>query len=307
MPGRVHQNDAPALSLASSIAAGDSVIPVNQSISGVETPISYVINSGGANEEIVTLTSKNTSTSPSQFEDVVRGCDGTADQAHSSGEVLTHEATARDFVDRSAVHASMFAPSQLDVFADFREDAANADGYVTASGHTMTVEQGGWSITNGVLKNDGSGAPDIITIPFSPSSNFWTVVSDFVAANDKGYSGGVIIQWLDSSNYQYFTWKDGSVGSNAKNGMSINRVSSGSLSEKAVFNASGGIRNSPVRVTSRFIIDAGARYTNDRVHMTSPYIFEGTRIGNENGSTSKIGFVAHEPNALYHNITAFQS
>jgi hypothetical protein len=86
---------------------------VNQSITGVETPISYTINSGGANEEIVTLVDKNTSTSPSQFENCVRGCDGTADQSHSSGEVLTHEITARDFVT-----PRQFAFSGEDMWAD---------------------------------------------------------------------------------------------------------------------------------------------------------------------------------------------
>jgi len=120
MPGRIHQNDAPALSLASSIAAGDTTIPVNESISSVETPISYVINSGGANEEIVTLTTKNTGTSPSQFEDVVRGCDGTADQSHSSGEVLTHEATARDLVDSDFAYSEMGSPGRLEVAESFR-------------------------------------------------------------------------------------------------------------------------------------------------------------------------------------------
>lgn len=68
MPGRVHQNDAPALSLASSLAAGATTIPVNQSITGVETPISYTINSGGANQEIVTLVDKNTSTTGTSAE-----------------------------------------------------------------------------------------------------------------------------------------------------------------------------------------------------------------------------------------------
>jgi len=194
MPGRVHQNDAPSLSLASSLAAGATNIPVNQSITGVETPISYVINSGGANEEIVTLTSKNTSTSPSQFEDVVRGCDGTADQSHSSGEVLTHEATARDLVDKRNLHSQIQPPSsRLIAFADFDvPDQTGVDGFQIASGQTLTVQQGGADIVNGSLQPTASRTIITITLP-SAFSSF--VLKCRQAATTQSIHTGLIYQF----------------------------------------------------------------------------------------------------------------
>jgi hypothetical protein len=207
MPGRLHQNDAPSLTLSSGINAGDTTIPVSESISGVETPISYTINSGGANEEIVTLTTKNTSTSPSQFEDVVRGCDGTADQSHSSGEVLTHEATARDFVDKAVLQSQIQKPSsRLAAFDDFRRPdgsvgslksdqswSLNGGGSASISGNLLSVSSNGngpqtitWPTSNGFLRQQslmyavGSSTVGLIWA-YQDASNYVAVTSDNVA------------------------------------------------------------------------------------------------------------------------------
>lgn len=150
MPGRIHQNGAPALSLASDVSSNSKTFPVNQSIENVETPISYTISSGTSNEEIVTLVDKNTSAS--QFEGVVRGCDGTSAKPHASGEVLTHEATARDFVDKNVVHSQLYAENRIVAAADFDVDGpVSADGYQIKTGQTISVESGSGEIDSGVL------------------------------------------------------------------------------------------------------------------------------------------------------------
>jgi hypothetical protein len=200
MPGRVHQNDAPALSLASSIAAGDTVIPVNQSITGVETPISYVINSGGANEEIVTLVDKNTSTSPSQFENCVRGCDGTADQSHSSGEVLTHEATARDLVDKRAVQGQILSPSdRLVAYDDFARSNRGADGDRMPSGQNWTDPNanGNWQIKDQRLEVTNGGGEQILW----PTTEFSLKYRAFWQSEQEPK---LIVAWQDSNNYLNF-------------------------------------------------------------------------------------------------------
>jgi hypothetical protein len=201
MPGRVHQNDAPALSLASSLAAGATTIPVNQSITGVETPISYTINSGGANQEIVTLVDKNTSTTPSQFENCVRGCDGTADQSHSSGEVLTHEATARDFVDKRAVHSQLRKPSgRLVAFDDFSgPDGQALDGRQAPTGQVWSTKQGAWQIQDNSLQPNSGGTDIAILDP-----NLTDIRIDVLFGKRNRFAtGGIVSYFTDTNNYVY--------------------------------------------------------------------------------------------------------
>jgi len=201
MPGRIHQNDAPSLTLDSPISVGDTIIPVQESITGVETPISYVINSGGANEEIVTLTSKNTSTSPSQFEDVVRGCDGTADQSHSSGEVLTHEATARDLVDKNLVNSFGFKPSKrLKVYEDFDvPDQTGVGGFELQTGQSLTVQQGGADIVDGSLRPTADDTVITFSLPTGSDSVYLEALVK-VSSNDQAPTG-IIWSYNDLNNY----------------------------------------------------------------------------------------------------------
>jgi hypothetical protein len=202
MPGRVHQNDAPALSLASSLAAGATTIPVNQSITGVETPISYTINSGGANQEIVTLVDKNTSTTPSQFENCVRGCDGTADQSHSSGEVLTHEATARDFVDSDVVYSNAFSPSsRLIAYDDFRRSDRGLSGDTLPSDQTWETRQENQAEIIDEQATLGGTGDSMLLWPNSSALNYHRV---FLRTND-GPGTGVVLAFKDTSNYVYVT------------------------------------------------------------------------------------------------------
>jgi len=91
MPRRNYQNDAPALTLDSSITNSATTIPVTEDISSVEVPLAYTIDPGGANEEYVVLVDKNTGTTPNQFENCVRGFDNSAAVSHSGGEALQHE------------------------------------------------------------------------------------------------------------------------------------------------------------------------------------------------------------------------
>jgi hypothetical protein len=202
MPGRLHQNDAPSLTLSSGINAGDTTIPVSESISGVETPISYTINSGGANEEIVTLTTKNTSTSPSQFEDVVRGCDGTADQSHSSGEVLTHEATARDLVDRRPLYAQTEIPpdENLVLYEDFR-DISSLPPYMT-----VRKDDGG-SGSVGVAGNTlkltaGSGGNNSTFVTIDKQFRHpYRFIANVEGSNSSSGGYGMLFDYEDSSNF----------------------------------------------------------------------------------------------------------
>jgi hypothetical protein len=211
---------------------------VNQSITDVETPISYVINSGGANEEIVTLTSKNTSTSPSQFEDVVRGCDGTADQSHSSGEVLTHEATARDFVD-AAILDSQIDPRKVTHFASFSSDAASPDGYEIASGHQLTVQQGAWEIKNGVLKN--TSTPALITFP--QTQKVGTFVSKI--SPTRYAQGGSVLDYEDDQN---FLWAD--FPKNTKLSVDLKEKYKGTITTIKIGSKSGGsMVNATIKAT----------------------------------------------------------
>jgi len=201
MPGRVHQNDAPALSLASSLAAGATTIPVNQSITGVETPISYTINSGGANQEIVTLVDKNTSTTPSQFENCVRGCDGTADQSHSSGEVLMHEATARDFVDSDFAYSEMGSPGRLEVAESFRGKSGNIAGQRAPTGQVWeTRNVASADVTNEKLTIEtDSNNEAMALLPVSNTNLFVeaTIGHNKAASNPKSH----IVFYQDANNW----------------------------------------------------------------------------------------------------------
>jgi hypothetical protein len=189
------------LTLDSPISVGDTIIPVQESITGVETPISYTINSGGANEEIVTLVDKNTSTTPSQFENCVRGCDGTADQSHSSGEVLTHEATARDLVDQELLYSQVYKPhSGIYMFDDFRGPQGYIDGRVAPTGQTYTTRTGSSKFKidgNGILKPDGYS--EVITFPGDDTANYTRI--ELTLSTSGSFNFGVVIAYTDTNNY----------------------------------------------------------------------------------------------------------
>jgi hypothetical protein len=275
MPGRVHQNDAPALSLASSLAAGDTAIPVNQSITGVETPISYTINSGGANEEIVTLTSKNTSTSPSQFEDVVRGCDGTADQSHSSGEVLEHEATERDLVDQGLLYSQIHKPhSGVYMFDDFRGPQGYIDGRVAPTGQTYTTRTGSSKFKidgNGLLTPDGYG--EIITFPGDATSNYTRI--ELTLSTSGNFNFGVVIAYTDTNNY---------VAVKANSTPELIQVSGGSQSTLA----SSNINNHTGNGAAETLV---VRYGGGKVsgHMDNAAFYYGGSIDWSYGTLGLIG------------------
>jgi hypothetical protein len=181
---------------------------VNQSITGVETPISYTINSGGANQEIVTLVDKNTSTTPSQFENCVRGCDGTADQSHSSGEVLTHEATARDLVDKSVMHSQLRKPSgRLVAFDDFSgPDGQALDGRQAPTGQVWSTKQGAWQIQDNSLQPNSGGDSSIAIL----DPNLTDIRVDVLFGKRNRFAeGGIVSYFTDTNNYVYAGHFDG--------------------------------------------------------------------------------------------------
>lgn len=198
MPGRIHQNDAPALSLASDVSSNSKTFPVNQSIENVETPISYTISSGTSNEEIVTLVDKNTSAS--QFEGVVRGCDGTSAKPHASGEVLTHEATARDFVDKRVVQSQIIKPSKrLVAFDDFDRSQRLLGGDDAPSGQTWQDPTGDhWKIESGRAFAD-SNIRRPAYLPYTPTQDQYFVDGLVYNAGNRGQ--GLIISYQDKDNF----------------------------------------------------------------------------------------------------------
>lgn len=238
MPGRIHQNDAPALSLASDVSSNSKTFPVNQSIENVKTPISYTISSGTSNEEIVTLVDKNTSASPSQFEGVVRGCDGTSAKPHASGEVLTHEATARDFVDADILDSET-DPRTVTHYGHFPEDASSVDGYKIVSGHQLTVQQGTWEIKNGVLKN--TSTPALITFPQTQKKgNFVSKISP-----SRYATGGPVLDYEDNQN---FLWAD--FPKNTKLSVNLQEKYQGAISRiKKGNNTGGSMVNATIKAT----------------------------------------------------------
>lgn len=83
----IFKNNTPDLTLASSIGVADNSVVVNENVSWVTPPMTFVIDPGGAAEEAVYVTAVDSSTKTLT---VIRGADGYAAQSHAAGAVMRH-------------------------------------------------------------------------------------------------------------------------------------------------------------------------------------------------------------------------
>jgi hypothetical protein len=160
MPRRNYQNNAPALTLDSSITNSATTISVTEDISSVEVPLAYTIDPGGANEEYVVLVDKNTTTTPHQFENCIRGFDGSTAVSHSSGEALEHQVLGADLRAQPFLQGG---PRRRILIAH-------------PGGSTST-----WQLNKG----------DAVFAPIPVSNTAYTIDSVIVSVNSGGSSDGV--------------------------------------------------------------------------------------------------------------------
>ena len=92
---RNYSSSTPKVYLVNSISDTDLVV----TLSNVDdvfpaVPFTLILEDGTANEEVVEVSSKNSTTN---FFSVVRGVDGTTAKAHTGGAEVIHGVSARDF------------------------------------------------------------------------------------------------------------------------------------------------------------------------------------------------------------------
>ena len=88
----IFRNNTPDLTLAAAIGTTDTTITVNEDVSWVEPPMTFVIDPGGASEEAVYVTAVDTATKTLT---VIRGADGYTAQSHAAGAVMRHMVLGR--------------------------------------------------------------------------------------------------------------------------------------------------------------------------------------------------------------------
>jgi hypothetical protein len=228
-----------------------------------------------------------------------RGQEGTSAASWSEGDPVRVGVSGRNDAgpERSVVQGQILKTPG--VYADFQGiSATNADGVQIASGQTLRVDQGGWSIQDGYLTNDGTGDPDIITLPFSPSSDFWHVESLFRGSTSSGEMGGIIGHWADINNFSYHTWINNNVGT--VQGIAQIRKETGTYdTRRSAPLASTG--NGPGAYYSRFRVGTGHRGNNDRLWMTNPLSFGGDYPGT---LTTRVGLISREVGCRFYNFIA---
>jgi len=127
-----------------------------------------------------------------------RGQEGTSAASWSEGDPVRVGVQGREDVgpERDVLQSQLASHQRLDVYADFQADDQNADGYTTASGHTLTVQTGSASIENNALKID---AGSIVTLPVSASNFLWSITP--LIKNTFSQEQRFIAEYIDSSNY----------------------------------------------------------------------------------------------------------
>ena len=89
----IYKNNTPALTLAAAIGTTDTTVTVNEDVSWVEPPMTFVIDPGQPAEEAVYVTAVDT---VNKTLTVIRGIDGYTAQSHSAGAEMRHMVIARD-------------------------------------------------------------------------------------------------------------------------------------------------------------------------------------------------------------------
>ena len=89
----IYKNNTPALTLAAAIGTTDTTVTVNEDVSWVEPPMTFVIDPGQTTEEAVYVTAVDT---VNKTLTVIRGADGYTAQSHAAGAEMRHMVIARD-------------------------------------------------------------------------------------------------------------------------------------------------------------------------------------------------------------------
>jgi hypothetical protein len=215
MSDRNYQNDAPALQCASSVASGDTTIPVENAdgstadLSSVKDNMLWTIGKGTSSEEVILAKVANNGTSPPQLEQVERGLQHTSAQSHSQGDEILHLVTEEDLIDkqRASILTARGMPHPSEMRQFIYDDFVGPDGSInnrtTPTGQTWTVQQGDISISGNKVVNSGSTHPAIATLDFGYSSKILGVTY-------LGNYAQILLWYNDVNNYVSFgTYHDG--------------------------------------------------------------------------------------------------